>query len=165
MFRILGSVSDSRRCFWILCFGILGSVLAFWEVFWILGSVLSLWATVNTKWEDIKTETSTWGDKCREWPRFARKLDLPETRVSIKLCKYSGTCQPAQGRIHSRKWVILSLYIFIEPAEVYADPDHSIAFGGNHHWCTASITPFQQSTVQLIFGFPIPWEGYFPWNR
>ena len=42
MFWILGSVSDSRKCFWIL-----GSVLAFWEVFWhsrkcfgILGSVL-----------------------------------------------------------------------------------------------------------------------------
>ena len=62
VFRILGSVSDSRKCFWILgsvlafwevfwhsgkCFGILGSVLAFWEVFWILGSVLSLWATVQ----------------------------------------------------------------------------------------------------------------------
>ena len=42
VFRILGSVSDSRKCFWIL-----ESVLAFWEVFWhsrkcfgILGSVL-----------------------------------------------------------------------------------------------------------------------------
>ena len=42
VFRILESVSDSRKCFWIL-----GSVLAFWEVFWhsgkcfgILGSVV-----------------------------------------------------------------------------------------------------------------------------